>query len=139
MQLDLLRRYVVVFIGCSLKDPNVRLILDRVKRECPKQRHYAFLPDPTTKRQSQIDLGDPKNLYLWNRHRTAEKEVTERILEDRGVIPIWWSESSEIAKGLQEVTDHNDGQTTEGAPWVRTRPLAASDQNRQTLAESEDD
>ena len=103
VQLVLLLDYSAVFVGCSLKDPNLRRLLDIVAQMRPKQRHYALLPDTTTERPSESNQEKLKAWSFQNRIRTAEKEVRERDLMTRGVIPIWWRKPSEVAEKLREI------------------------------------
>jgi hypothetical protein len=45
IQLTLFLNYTVLFIGCSLFDPNVRRLLDIATKIHPQHRHFAFFKD----------------------------------------------------------------------------------------------
>lgn len=46
IQLKLLMTFNVLFVGCSLKDPNIRRLLDTCKKLKTTQRHFAIMKKP---------------------------------------------------------------------------------------------
>jgi len=93
VQITLLLTYCVLFIGCSFRDPNLRRLLDLVKEMRPQQRHYALLKTPPA-------------LKTDDRHSAlAElpKVVQDTDMRERRIIPLWWSDESELVALLRQV------------------------------------
>jgi hypothetical protein len=99
VQLVLLLGHVSLFVGCSLRDPNLRRLFDLVVKIRPSHMHYAFFRDPIS---AKSPLKDWRG-YL----KRGVKEVAETDLRARGVIPIWLQKYSEIETELRKISGYN--------------------------------
>ncbi len=86
----------VLFIGCSLKDPNIRRLLDTCKKLDTTQTYFAIMKKP--------DYESDKKWFSTLRSFHIVKEVEEPLLRDRGVTPIWVNKYPDIASILNAMT-----------------------------------
>jgi SIR2-like domain len=94
IQINLLMSFSVLFVGCSLKDPSMRRLLDLCKRMKVAHRHYALVEDPT----HQPDK------HGWDlMPYPTMKKIRETDLLDRGVTPVWFNEYSDIPVILEGI------------------------------------
>jgi hypothetical protein len=77
----------VLFIGCSLTDPNIRRLLDVWREFKMQHNHFAMLRDPTYRKErtGSDNLVDGPRLM-----------VETEILVDRGVTPIWYATHDDV-------------------------------------------
>jgi len=99
IQLNLLISFSVLFIGSSLKDPNLRRLLD-LSRKVRATDHFALLPNP----DSQLVLGDQRRRKRWwAEFISFQKHVETENLLGRGVTPIWYEEHAEVSSILGQI------------------------------------
>jgi SIR2-like protein len=96
IQLNLLLTSNVLFIGCSLKDPNIRRLLDVCKKTGSAQKYFAVMKRP--------DYESEKRWFSTLRSFQIASEVEEPLLRDRGVIPIWVDKYSDIPSLLTAIS-----------------------------------
>jgi hypothetical protein len=96
IELNLLLSHSALFVGCSLRDPNIRRLLDLVANLRAEHRHYALLPDPTHP--------EDKRWWVHNR-RVEEQSLQTQELAGRGVIPLWWKEATDVERMLLEIAN----------------------------------
>lgn len=95
IQITLLMSFSVLFVGCSMSDPGMRRLLDLSRQMRAAHKHYALIKDPTYQPDKRgWDLMPYPSL----------KKITESDLLDRGVVPIWFNEYSDLALVLTELT-----------------------------------
>jgi hypothetical protein len=94
VQLTLLLNYTVLFLGCSLLDPNLRRVLGIVTGMRAGHRHYAFFRDSRSKKNAPW--------YILNQ-ASAFRSVQRRLLAGLGVEPIWIENHSEIPNELRRL------------------------------------
>jgi hypothetical protein len=92
VQLSLLSNYCVLFLGCSLTDPNIKRLLKVTKSLNKFGTHFAIFKDPTF----QPNLRG----YDLMPYPTIKKIMIQE-LSDLGVTPIWVNEYHEISPTLQ--------------------------------------
>lgn len=85
LQLSLLTNYSVIFVGMSLSDPNIRRLLDVVRKNGFSNQHFTIMKDPTK--------GVPKEKKS---HFRRVKKMKEWDLKNFRVTPWWVSEYSDI-------------------------------------------
>lgn len=93
-QLHTLRQCTCLFIGLSLKDPNIRRLLSLSKPKDGKPRHYAFL--------------ERKSLFLDGKQKDSDFLVREKMLNDLGINVIWYDGSNnhqELVELLQQLSE----------------------------------
>ena len=97
VQLTLLLNYAGLFIGCSLRDPNLRRLLGIVKALRSDHRHYAVFPD---------FLDDDAPWFAQNAVQ-ASRSVQSRLLDGLGVVTVWIREYGDLARKLQWLRDES--------------------------------
>ena len=95
VQLNLLMSFNVLFVGCSLKDPNIRRLLDICKKLRVGYKYFALMKVP--------DYESKKRWYARLRSFSILKNVEEPLLIDRGVTPIWVDDYSDIPAKLDAI------------------------------------
>jgi len=89
IQLNLLRENTAIFIGHSMRDPNLRRLLDISSEKFPKAKHFAILENNW----------DSENTQLNNIFRSMEEET----FNDLGVNVIWFEDYDEINDIIQQI------------------------------------
>lgn len=105
IQLHILLQGPALFIGCSLTDPNTRRLLDVFAATGFAHHHYALMRDPTYVRGSSGWHG----IYAGPTLSLHEEELI-----DRGVMPLWYNEHSDLAE-LVDVITSDDGRPSFGS------------------------
>ncbi|HEV7746643.1 MAG TPA: SIR2 family protein [Pyrinomonadaceae bacterium] len=99
IQLNLLISFNVLFLGCSLTDPNLRRLLDLGKK-VRAPHHFAIMRNP----DFQLDDGNisaARKQPRWYKELTSfQKHIETENLKDRGITAIWYEEHSEVSKKL---------------------------------------
>lgn len=92
LHLNLMRSKTILFLGLSLRDPNLRRLLEasRIGSDKPSV-HYAIIKDPWIEYNSEI------NKIL--------KTTEEKQLLELGIKIIWVSKYSEVPKKIAELVD----------------------------------
>jgi hypothetical protein len=114
VQLRYLRESVVLFVGMSLTDPNIRRLLDVVPRQRPSRRHYAVLRGPDAAeltRDILLSVGaDDRAHEVEEAVRDdvqdliqAVRLMEEEVFEEMGVDVIWVDEFDEIPELLNHI------------------------------------
>jgi hypothetical protein len=99
-QVGLLGRYIGLFVGLSMEDPNIRRLVDVTHRQYPDAPNYAILP----RRKALGPLGDSKKCVLRNLFETVETSSFSKI----GVKVIWVDTYDEIPAVLKEICGASD-------------------------------
>jgi SIR2-like domain len=100
IQLNLLLSFNILFVGCSLTDPNLRRLLDLSRKICPNQ-HYALMLNPDFKLSS--DANRPR---WWAEMLSHTKHIETQDLSARGVQPIWYEDhDSQIPELLKRISE----------------------------------
>lgn len=103
IQLNLLISFNVLFVGCSLKDPNLRRLLDIV-RTVRAPAHFAIMRNPNSQ---SMDNNEPasqqKQPRWWKELMSFEKRIEEENLKERGITPIWYEEDSDVSKIFAQI------------------------------------
>lgn len=92
-QLSALRENTCLFIGCSLKDPNLRRLLDVAARNGESPRHFAFLKrEETVKKKSDAAAyKDVLDLY-----QKIDNNIKTAYYKTLGLNIIWIDDYKEI-------------------------------------------
>jgi hypothetical protein len=99
-QVGLLGRYIGLFVGLSMEDPNIRRLVDVTHRQYPEIPNYAIL----ARRKALGPLGDSKKCVLRNLFETVETSSFSKI----GVKVIWVDTFDEIPDVLTEICGVED-------------------------------
>ncbi|MGZ8845080.1 MAG: SIR2 family protein [Pyrinomonadaceae bacterium] len=103
IQLNLLISFNVLSVGCSLKDPNLRRLLDIVKT-VRTPTHFALMRNPNSQsKKANEPKPQQKQPRWWKELMSFEKHIEEENLKERGVTPIWYEEDSDVPKILAEI------------------------------------
>lgn len=92
IQVRLLMSFSILFIGCSLVDPNIRRLLDICKRVQGGNKYYALLRRPT------YEYGPE-----WYRCLMSSQQFEEDDLLDRGITPIWYKDHPDVPGLLNKI------------------------------------
>jgi SIR2-like protein len=128
VQIQAMSSSVGPMIGLSLTDPNMRRLLDAVRKIPVRPVHYVLLPEPQLSKPTDQDLksidsnaekyhkrftgsgiktGSSKyekiTELIWDSERW-DKEHQTNVLKDLGVRPIWYSNHEEIPDRINELT-----------------------------------
>jgi hypothetical protein len=93
VQLSLLLNYTVLFVGMSMEDPNIRRLLDVIRRFGVTHQHFAIL---RSKAAGVRNADERRALKQENLVAAAE-------LRSLGVEPLWVSDYDQIAYILKKV------------------------------------
>jgi hypothetical protein len=93
-QMSLLGRYVGLFVGLSMEDPNIRRLIDVTHRQYPDNVNYAILPRKAPPAGRDNNASVLRNLFA---------EVETRSFEKIGVNVIWVDNHSETPKILRQI------------------------------------
>lgn len=96
-QLSALRENTCLFIGCSLKDPNLRRMLDAAARNDESPRHYAFL---RKKKISNKRNGENVNKDILELYQKIDDNIQAAYYKKLGLNIIWIDEFDEIPEIL---------------------------------------
>jgi len=100
IQLNLLTSFNVLFVGCSLTDPNLRRLLDISNKVCAPD-HFAIMRNP------DFELHDrkhqPDRPPWWKERLSFKKHVEEENLRERGITPIWYQDHSDLSNTLNQI------------------------------------
>jgi hypothetical protein len=97
IQLNLLVSFDLLFVGCSLRDPNLRRLLDVSRRIRPNE-HFALMRNPDF--QLTVDTNRPR---WWAEFISFQKHVETENLSGRGVTPIWYEDHSQLPELLLRI------------------------------------
>jgi hypothetical protein len=92
IQVSLLMSFSILFIGCSLVDPNIRRLLDICKRVQVGNKYYSLSKRPT------YEYGPE-----WYRCLISSQQFEEDDLLDRGVTPIWYKDHLDVPGLLNKI------------------------------------
>lgn len=94
VQLGLLLNSYVLFIGMSLKDPNIRRLLDICSKFQKRQKYYAILKNPQYHPEAKG----------WEGAAYAGfQRIEEESLNDIGITPIWVDTYDEIPEIIKSI------------------------------------
>jgi hypothetical protein len=98
IQLNLFISFNMLFVGCSLKDPNLRRLLD-ISKKVRTPSHFALMEEPTDQSDGR------KNQPQWWKYFKSSfpREIETENLTERGVTPIWYKEDSDVSTILREI------------------------------------
>lgn len=88
-QINLLREKTALFIGLSMKDPNLRRLLEISNKFSIKPKHYVLLPDHWKSEDEEM-----ANIF---------RSMEESTFEELGVNVIWYRDHSEIDLILNKI------------------------------------
>jgi hypothetical protein len=94
VQLTLLLNHTALFVGHSLRDPNLRRLLALVSAMRPAHRHYALLSD---------GLEDAAAPWYRQNAAAAYRSVEGGLLAGLGVEPVWVNGYSELPRELRRL------------------------------------
>lgn len=94
-QISHLGRYIGLFVGLSMQDPNLRRLIDVTHRQYPENYNFAILPRPVSLSTSK----DSKQTVLRNMFEDVEGQSFLKI----GVRVIWVDSFDEIATLVRSV------------------------------------
>jgi hypothetical protein len=94
-QMSLLGRYIGLFVGLSMEDPNIRRLIDVTHRQYPDNLNYAVLP----RKLPLKDLRDNSESVLKNLFEEVETKSFEKI----GVRVIWIDNYAEAPSLIQQI------------------------------------
>lgn len=94
-QIGQLGRYIGLFIGLSMEDPNIRRLIDVTHRQYPEIKNYAIL----ARKVPLAKAKDSKNCVL----RNLFEEVESRSFEKIGVSVAWVDSHDEIPVFLRSI------------------------------------
>jgi hypothetical protein len=92
IQISLLMSFSILFIGCSLVDPNIRRLLDICKRVQVGNKYYSLSIRPTYAYGPE-----------WYRYLMSSRQFEEDDLLDRGVTPIWYKDHLDVPGLLSNI------------------------------------
>src|SRR5262249_55666536 len=95
IQLKLLLSFNVLFVGCSLKDPNIRRLLDVCKNMRSGQKHFAIIRIPHHETTPEWKG--------WVNAEFLRHDVEEPLLRDRGITPLWIDRHENIPTMLNSI------------------------------------
>jgi hypothetical protein len=100
IQLNLLSSFNVLFVGCSLTDPNLRRLLD-ISNKVRVPEHFTIMRNP------DFELHDgkhqPDRPRWWRETLSFQKHVEEENLRERGITPIWYQDHSDLSNTLNQI------------------------------------
>ena len=103
IQLNLLISLNVLFVGCSLKDPNLRRLLD-ISRKVRARNHFAIIRNPDSHSgDCKEQTAQRKQPRWWKELMSFQKHIETENLKDRGVTPIWVEEDSDVSRILNQI------------------------------------
>lgn len=103
IQLNLLISFNMLFVGCSLKDPNLRRLLD-ISKKVRVPHHFAIMRNPDFQLDEGKASADQRNRPQWWKELISfQKHVETENLKERGITAIWYEEDLEVSKRLREI------------------------------------
>jgi len=104
IQLNLFVSFAVLFVGCSLKDPNLRRLLDTSKK-LRISNHFALMREPTYQSDKGKTSSHQRKQPRWWEEMWSSfyKKVATENLVDRGITPIWYKQHSDVPRILREI------------------------------------
>lgn len=94
-QISHLGRYIGLFVGLSMQDPNLRRLIDVTHKQYPENYNFAILPRPVSLTSSK----DSKQTVLRNMFEEVESNSFSKI----GVQVLWVDSFDEIATLIRSV------------------------------------
>lgn len=90
-QLNALRESTCLFIGCSLKDPNLRRLLDVASRREESPRHFAFLV-----KEEKKNIKGSMNKDILKIYQKLDDNIRKAYYSELGLNIIWIEDYKEI-------------------------------------------
>ncbi len=100
IQLNLFMSFNVLFVGCSLRDPNLRRLLD-ISRQVRTPSHFAIMKEPAD--EGEASANQQQRPRWWKELMSFRKHIETENLQDRGITTIWYEDHSDISKILREI------------------------------------
>jgi SIR2-like domain len=100
-QISHLGRYIGLFVGLSMQDPNLRRLIDVTHKQYPENYNFAILPRPVSLASSK----DSKHTVLRNMFEDVEGQSFARI----GVKVLWVDSFEKIAPLIRSVVEDGRG------------------------------
>lgn len=94
-QINHLGRYIGLFVGLSMQDPNLRRLIDVTHKQYPENHNFAILPRPISLTSSK----DSKQTVLRNMFEEVESNSFSKI----GVKVLWVDSFEEVASLIRAV------------------------------------
>lgn len=94
-QISHLGRFIGLFVGLSMQDPNLRRLIDVTHKQYPENYNFAILPRPVSLKSSK----DSKQTVLRNMFEEVESNSFSKI----GVQVLWVDSYDEIATLIRSV------------------------------------
>jgi hypothetical protein len=94
-QMSLMGRYVGLFVGLSMEDPNIRRLIDVTHRQYPDIPHYAIV----ARKKSLAKSGDSKPNVLRNLFEEVETTSFQKI----GVRVLWADSFEDVPKLIRQI------------------------------------
>jgi hypothetical protein len=103
IQLNMLISFNVLFVGCSLKDPNLRRLLD-ISKKVRAPAHFAIMRNPDSESNQSNGPTSQRKQPRWRKELMSfQKHIEEENLRERGITPIWYEEESDASKILDQI------------------------------------
>ncbi len=96
-QISHLGRFIGLFVGLSMQDPNLRRLIDVTHKQYPENYNFAILPRPVSLASSR----DSKQTVLRNMFEDVESQSFARI----GVKVLWVDSFEKIAPLIRSVVE----------------------------------
>lgn len=103
IQLNLFISFNVLFVGCSLSDPNLRRLLD-ISAKVRTPNHFAIMKNPDSESHTRkLSANQRTQPRWWKELMSFAKRVETENLKERGITAIWYEEHSDVSKILSEI------------------------------------
>lgn len=103
IQLNLFISFDVLFVGCSLSDPNLRRLLD-IGKKVRTPNHFAIMKNPDFQSEEKnVSVDQPKQPRWWKELMSFKKHVETENLKERGITAIWYEEDSDCSKIVDQI------------------------------------
>jgi hypothetical protein len=104
VQLNLFISFNVLFVGCSLSDPNLRRLLD-ISKKGRTPNHFAIMKNSDSESHARtLSANRRTQPRWWKELMSFAKRVETENLNERGITPIWYEEHSDVSRILSDIT-----------------------------------